>query len=388
MNSKPKAIKIPPTKEELAGRLEKVRDMMEKESLDYYVSYDPTNIYYLTNFAFYIHERPFILIIPRKGLPKMLIPLLERGHFELKTLTEIEIVSYKEFPAPNGENWFDLYQSLLDNNAKIGIESVMPMGIAQKTPGNKSVSNIIEELRIIKSDYEIGRIYHACRIINKGQKKLFKICRPEVLEFTIYQEVSNVMTSKIIQDIPTANFKATSTVGAVWPPSISHDPHIIPDIFAPMEQGGPHVSIVQIQVDGYSAELERTFFLGTISDKAKELFQIMFDARSLAYELVKPGIIMSDVDKKVRKFITSKGYGDYIIHRTGHGLGITEHEAPYLAEGYNRKLEPGMVISIEPGIYVPGLGGFRHSDTVLVTSDGNIKLTQASEALEDVIISL
>jgi len=388
MNSKHKAIKLPPTKEELAGRLEKVREMMEKESLDYYVSYDPTNIYYLTNFAFYIHERPFILIIPRKGLPKMLIPLLERGHFELKTLTEIEIVSYNEFPAPNGENWFDFYQSLLDKNAKIGIESAMPMRIAQKTPGNKIISDIIEELRIIKSDYEIGRIYHACRITNKGQKKLFKICRPEVLEFAIYQEVSNVMTSKIIQDIPTANFKATSTLGVVWPPSISYDPHIVPDIFAPMEQGGPHVSMIQIQVDGYSAELERTFFLGTISDKAKELFQIMFDARSLAYDLVKPGIIMSEVDKKVRKFITSKGYGKNILHRTGHGLGITEHEAPYLAEGYDRKLEPGMVISIEPGIYIPGLGGFRHSDTVLVTSDGNIKLTQAPEALEDVVIPL
>lgn len=388
MSSKPKAIKIPPSKEELAGRLTNVREMMEKESLDYYVSYDPTNIYYLTNFAFYIHERPFILIIPRRGLPKMLIPLLERGHFKLKTLTETEIVSYNEFPAPKGENWFDLYQSLLDKNAKIGIESVMPMGIAQQTPGNKIVSDIIEELRLIKSDYEIGRIYHACRIINKGQKKIFKMCRPGVLEFAIFQEVSSVMTSKIIQDIPTANFKATSTVGAVWPPSISHDPHLVPDIFAPMEQGGPHVSIIQIQVDGYSAELERTFFLGSISDKAKELFQIMFDARSLAYDLVKPGATMSEVDKKVRKFITGKGYGDNIIHRTGHGLGITEHEAPYLAEGYDRKLEPGMVISIEPGIYVPGLGGFRHSDTVLVTSDGNLKLTQALEELEDVIIPL
>ena len=108
--------------------------------------------------------------------------------------------------------------------------------------------------------------------------------------------------------------------------------------------------------------------MGSISDKAKELFQIMFDARSLAYDLVKPGVIMSEVDKKVRKYITNKGYGDNIIHRTGHGLGITEHEAPYLAEGYDRKLEPGMVISIEPGIYVPGLGGLRHSDTVLVLS--------------------
>jgi len=95
---------------------------------------------------------------------------------------------------------------------------------------------------------------------------------------------------------------------------------------------------------------------------------------------------MSEIDKKVRKYISENGYGDCIIHRTGHGLGITGHEAPYIAEGYDRVLEPGMVISIEPGIYIPGVGGFRHSDTVLITDEGYIKLTKAPEELDEVII--
>ncbi len=153
-----------------------------------------------------------------------------------------------------------------------------------------------------------------------------------------------------------------------------------------MEEGGPPVSMIQAQVDGYGVEIERTFFLGNIPEKAKKPFEVMFNARSLAYDLLKPGVVMSEIDKKVRKFINEQGYGDFLLHRTGHGLGITGHEAPFIAEGYDHELEPNMLISIEPGIYIPNIGGFRHSDTVLITEDGYMKLTKAPEELEDLII--
>jgi Xaa-Pro dipeptidase len=114
----------------------------------------------------------------------------------------------------------------------------------------------------------------------------------------------------------------------------------------------------------------------------------MFKARSLAFELCVPGANLSEIDKEVRQVITRGGYGDYILHRTGHGLGITGHEAPYIAEGYDRELSAGMLISIEPGIYIPGLGGFRHSDSVLITDDGNVTLTIAPEILEELVLPL
>jgi len=386
MNSKPKGITTPPSKEELSNRLEKVRGFMLQENLDYYVSFDPVNIYYLTNFANNVHERPFLLIIEREGIPKMVVPLLEKSHVESRALGELEFHSYYEFPAPQGENWYDIYKTLIDNNKRVGIEAAMPSGIADKTPGNKVITDIIDEVRIIKTDYEVGRCAHACKIVNRGHKELLKMCKPGLHEFALYQKISGSMTSKIITDIPEANFIVCKTVAAVWPPSFSHDPHIIPKIFAEMEEGGPHVSIVTAQVDGYGVEIERTFFLGHVPEKAKKPFDVMFQARELAYSMLKPGTIMSDIDNKVRKYITEKSYGDYIIHRTGHGLGITGHEAPYLAEGYDRPLVPNMLISVEPGIYIPGLGGFRHSDSVLITEDGYVKLTKAPEKLEDVII--
>jgi Xaa-Pro dipeptidase len=384
--NKIKAIKSPPSKEELNARLQKLRKLMEENELDYYVSFDPVNIYYLTNFANNVHERPFILIIPLEAKPVMLVPLLEKGHVLERALSELNFASYYEFPAPQGQNWYDVYASLLSSDKKVGIESSMPIGIAERTLGHKRILDLIDELRIVKTEYEVGRSIHACKVINKGHKELLEICRPEVPEFALYQKITGTMTSKIIQDIPRANFIMCKTTAAVWPPSISHDPHRVPNIFAKMEKGGPHVSIVYAQVDGYGVEVERTFFLGDFPQKAKRPFEIMLKARALAYNMLKPGVVMSEVDKAVRKYITSEGYGEYIIHRTGHGLGISGHEAPFLAEGYERKLEPNMLISIEPGIYIPGEGGFRHSDTVLITEDGYSKLSQAPETLDELLI--
>jgi Xaa-Pro dipeptidase len=108
----------------------------------------------------------------------------------------------------------------------------------------------------------------------------------------------------------------------------------------------------------------------------------------LAYEMAKPGAVLEEIDRRVRQVLIDAGYGSRILHRTGHGLGITGHEAPYLALGDSRRLVSGMVVSIEPGIYIPGQGGYRHSDTVLVTETGNIKLTDAPDTLEALTIPL
>lgn len=156
MNTKPKGITTPPSQEELSNRLDKVRNMMLQENLDYYVSFDPVNIYYLTNFANNVHERPFLLIIEREGIPKMVAPLLEKSHLESRSIGELEFHSYFEFPAPQGENWYDVYQKLIEKEKKVGIEATMPSGIAEKTPENKVITDIINEVRIVKTDHEIG----------------------------------------------------------------------------------------------------------------------------------------------------------------------------------------------------------------------------------------
>jgi Xaa-Pro dipeptidase len=382
----PRPITAPPSEAELTARLAKVRALMEKEGLDYYVAHDPVNIYYLTNFANYVHERPFILVIPREGAPKMVCPLLETTHVKTRARLPLEYVTYYEFPAPKGQMWFNVYRPLFRGGANVGVESSLPLSVAQWTPGEPVVTDIIEEARLIKTDYEIGRTVHACQLINEGHEILLKVATPGALEMLIFTEVQKFLMEKLLANIPDFNYYVTKVGAAVLPPSKSHDPHFVPTPFLAMEEGGPHVSGVGGQIDGYGVEIERTFFLGRVPEKAKKPFEVSMAARDRAYELAKPGAVMSAIDEKVRKVIIDAGYGDNILHRTGHGLGITGHEAPYLALGYDRALEPGMLISIEPGIYIEGLGGFRHSDSVLITETGNVKLTKAPEKLEELVM--
>ena len=124
-----------------------------------------------------------------------------------------------------------------------------------------------------------------------------------------------------------------------------------------------------------------------MTDEAKKLFALFMEARQKAYELIKPGVRAEDVDRQVLKIIQDAGYDKQILHRTGHGIGITGHEPPWVALGSDHVLEKNMVISIEPGIYVEGVGGFRHSDTVLVTDDGCLALTEFPDRLEDLVVS-
>ncbi len=385
MHHFPSAITGSPPASELATRLDAVRTLMDDQSLDCYVSFDPVNIYYLTNFANYVHERPFILVIAKNGTPRMLAPRLELSHVESRVRCPLEYITYDEFPAPPGGNWYDVYPSLLPQRARIGIEGAMPVGMASRTPGHV-VTDIIDEARIIKSEYEVGRTVHACGIVDMGHAMLLDLCRPGVPEGTIFSVVNAAMMKQILTDIPAANFIVTKSMAAVWPPSFSHDPHRIPSLADPMERGGPHVSIVTAQVDGYGVELERTFFLDEIPEDSREPFDVMFQARAKAFEMLRPGQDMAAIDAAVRGVITEAGYGDCILHRTGHGLGITGHEAPFIAIGEERELMPGMVVSIEPGIYREGLGGFRHSDTVLITDDGYLNLTHAPEELKELLV--
>jgi Xaa-Pro dipeptidase len=191
---------------------------------------------------------------------------------------------------------------------------------------------------------------------------------------------------QLLTENPASNILNSKFNAVTQPPTLSHDPHNFTEIFSPLVQGGPHVTIVQGMANGYGAELERTFFLGRVPENALKPFNDMLEARELAYQLLTPGANMSDIDTQVNNLLKSKGYAENILHRTGHSFGVTDHEAPFLAEGYDREVRPSMVFSIEPGIYIAGVGGFRFSDTVLVTESGNQKLTVAPETLEQLTL--
>ena len=129
--------------------------------------------------------------------------------------------------------------------------------------------------------------------------------------------------------------------------------------------------------NGYCADITRTFIYEDQGNaKYKEILDIVEEAARLGREAVKPGVKASEIDSICRSYIKSKGYGDFFVHSTGHGLGIDVHEFPYVSTTSDITLEPGMIITVEPGIYVEGTGGARIEDDVLVTSTGNKVLSR------------
>ena len=171
------AIHSPPDTREIRCRYLGLQKQMKHLDLDYYGVFNPVNVYYLTNFANKVNERPIILLVPQDGSPFMLVPMFEKSHVERRTLLELSIIEYPEFPAPTGKNWHDLFKNHLHPNLNIGIESSFPIEIVNHTPGNKVICNLVDDLRIIKTDYEISRNIHACEIINRAHKELLKRSR-------------------------------------------------------------------------------------------------------------------------------------------------------------------------------------------------------------------
>jgi Xaa-Pro dipeptidase len=137
---------------------------------------------------------------------------------------------------------------------------------------------------------------------------------------------------------------------------------------------------------GYLAELERTMVIGPPSDEQRHFFEHMKAAQEVAFAALRPGARCSDVDLAVRRYYQENDVMPYWKHHTGHGIGLRYHEGPFLDSGDHTVLRPGMVLTVEPGLYVAGLGGFRHSDTVVITEAGMERITYYPRDLESLTI--
>jgi Xaa-Pro dipeptidase len=361
---------------------------MDARQVDCYVACSPDNVFYLTNFANFIHERPFILVVTRSGVPRFVVPKLEISHVRTRAVGDVELVEYPEFPAPPPRTWADRLRSVLAPNDRVGVESTCPLQVHEAIPGARVRVDIIDDARLVKTAYEAGRISYACDLVTDAHQRLLAGARPGRTLPQVASELQAHMMQRVLRDQPATNMLATRLMAVFQPPSVSHDPHNFTNVNMAMEQGGPHVSILNCVVNGYGAEVERTWFLGTVPAKARRPFEVMMDARRLAFELTVPGSVMGEVDRRVNELFRKAGYGEFLLHRTGHGIGVTGHEAPFLAEGDDRIIEPGMFFTIEPGVYLPGIGGFRHSDTVMTTADSSVTLTDGPVTLDSLTLPL
>ncbi|MDA4847247.1 M24 family metallopeptidase [Hoeflea poritis] len=375
-----------PTIDEMRGRVSRLQDALGRYGLEAYVCHSPANVLWLTNFANFVHERPFILIVPKTGRPVFLVPFLELDHATHRIVGDVELATYAEFPAPEGQRWSDRFHDVLPETGRIGVEDMLP-GALLRCIGDRGLPiDLVDRLREVKSDYELGRIAYGCRLMSEAHAQLLAEARPGLSQSEINLTIGKELLSKIAADNPSMNPLATSIMTLIQNAGVSHDPHNFTDLDMKMLPGGPHVTVFNSVLNGYGAEIERTFFLGAVPEEARAPYETMMEARNICFERTRAGNLMGDIDREVNALIDKRGYSSARRHRAGHGMGVTSHEGPFLADGDEGVIKEGMVFTLEPGIYIPGVGGFRHSDTVVVADGGLACLTEAPDTLAELTI--
>jgi Xaa-Pro dipeptidase len=181
------------------------------------------------------------------------------------------------------------------------------------------------------------------------------------------------IAARLKQEMMTAGGDAVAFVIVVAGPN-SANPHAGPSD-RPVQTGDLLTIDCGVLKDGYPSDITRTFVLGEASTELVDIYCTVPRANEAGRLAARAGVAAQDVDRAARGVIEDAGYGQYFIHRTGHGLGLEGHEPPYIVEGNEQLLEPGMVFTVEPGIYVPGVGGVRIEDNVVITERGHDCLT-------------
>lgn len=225
----------------------------------------------------------------------------------------------------------------------------------------------LEQLRLVKDSAEIQRIELACSIADRAYADITSDWSGELSELSIANRLEFSMVRMGADD---RSFKTIVAGG----PRSSH-PHAQPSKRHRVDPLLPTVIDFGALVDGYHSDCTRTYWLGDLDDERRRVYDAVAEAQLLGLASVRPGVSVEEVDRACRSSLERSGLAKYFVHPTGHHIGTSIHEKPYLGPGFEGTLEPGNVVTIEPGVYIPGFVGVRIEDTVLVTPEGHRRLT-------------
>ena len=234
------------------------------------------------------------------------------------------------------------------------------------------VSDLVEGMRLIKSEDEINIIKVAADIADAAFKHIIDYIKPGMAELEVANELEFFMRKS-----GAASSSFDIIVASGWrsalPHGVASDKIIETGDFVTMDYGALY--------NGYISDITRTVAVGEPSEKLREIYDVVLEAQLRAMNGIKPGMTGVEADALARDYITEKGYGEYFGHSLGHGIGLEVHEGPGLSSRSKAELKPGMVVTVEPGIYLPGVGGVRIEDDILITESGNETLMHSTKDL-------
>lgn len=389
---------------EYESRIDVLREHMREKEFDVYLVTSGVGIFYFSNFYHMVTERPAALLIELDGKPVFMGPLLEADHLREQTPLVGECYTYLDYPGELHpmEKFAGWIKDMGYGKARIGADNPAGAGGAMGYQGDP-LNEILDEaeiikdgqfiwdMRLIKSEEEVDLIKESVKWGNLAHQYLQEYTGPGLwdLEVSLMAtlDATGAMKRALGPDYVTVKGPRAASAGfrgqvgwkSAMPHSISINRYI--------KEGDVLVTGAGADVGGYGSELERTMIVGEPSSKQERLFNVMVRAQDEAAETLRPGATCADVDKAANRVFKDEGYWNLVRHHTGHGIGLEGHEPPYLDQGNDQELKPGMVVSIEPGIYELGFAGFRHSDTLLLTEEGCQWLTYYPRDLESLTIT-
>ncbi|MFM1650761.1 M24 family metallopeptidase [Brevibacillus sp. B_LB10_24] len=376
-------------------KVKQLQAELQKRGLAGMLLLKPTNIYYLIGFFHIPTERPIGVFVPAAGEPIAYVPELEVDHIKENWINRVEV--YFDYP---GETYPVLWicQKLQNEGISrqpLGFEGSIPWAykqmIDQALPDVNWVpaGDILSDMRLVKEKEELELLRlcgtYSDYMVSAGVEVIRE--RGWISELEIHQTVMQRVVQKMLAELDEIVFTSGVAMGLVCSGERSALPHGLPSSRR-LQPGDNLILSFVCSVGGYTTESERTFFLGEPSTRQASLYELMRKAQQVGCEALSVGRTCSEANRLALAVIREAGEGAYIKHRLGHGLGIEGHEPPWLMDGDNSPLRPGMVLSSEPGIYVPGLGGVRISDTVVVTDGEPEYLTTYSRSLEDMVVNI
>lgn len=385
---------------ELETRRSRLLDHIGSRNLAGYVLFGEKYIQYFTGFSFLATERPVAFVENRSRDMAVFVPRFEEERVRAETDFQ-RVECYPEYPGI--EHPMTVLGRLLtdmgitgaigaDQDGYPGILGYRGPALSTVTESRvEALDGFIESLIVRKSEAEVSLIRESGRWCGVAHQLLQQYTRPGATETDVSLQVAREATRRMLDtlgssyggqqassDGASAGYRGQIGHRSSWAHALAHN--------ITFQEGDVLVSETSVPIWGYSAELERAMIIGEPTGEMCRLFDHTVAAQQRALEALRPGVTCADVDGAVMRYFEDNDLLPYWRQHTGHAIGLRNHEAPFLDVGDHTPIEPGMVFTIEPGLYSSEIGGFRHSDTVLVTPDGIDILTDYPKDIETLTI--
>lgn len=359
------------------SRLQRLQHALKKAGLPGMAVVPGPNLRYLTGLAMHQSERLALALFWGERA-FLVLPALEVPRAREQLAVDMELLPWSDEEGPEAA-LRRLRERLRLSGERIGVEErgmrLLEWYALQRTfplCRGEPADPLLAELRMVKEAGEVADMRRAAAILEKGLEATLEQIRPGMSERQIaraWQWAVTEMGGESSGDLP---------IVVAGPRGAS--PHNSPSE-RPVERGELVTLDWVTSVNGYYADITRTVALGEPGPERRRIYELVQQANAAGRAAVKPGQAAEAVDQAARQVIADGGYGPAFLHRTGHGLGLEVHEPPYIVQGNAQPLRPGMTFTVEPGIYVEGLGGARIEDDILVTEEGGKSLTTMGREL-------